>query len=341
MVSQPKKGYMPDIELQLPEALPGLTLEGVLEGVRDNRLHGWVWDTANPAQAIVVEVLGPAGYYSVTVADEFRADLQSASKRNGCCAINLLLPEELISHETGGWALIVEGTTHALRPVGGPDHSVIENWVAHQGNLLWQLLTQRVYWAMTGQRASKAEFDIIVAKMEHDAASALSVLVQRLARQQQVSSAQDTLNWTVNDVVRAVYKGVLKREPEARGYEIYGYALRHGLAHHDFIGELLRLPEFHEIASLAFVSTHNSSSASAMVELTRLSSSIERSILTLAMEAASATLANGDVLPALPSRSPVAVAKTTNLKTESDKHSISGQSHTKKRYNARPLLGAA
>jgi len=83
------------------------------------------------------------------------------------------------------------------------------------------------------------------------------------------------------ELVQHAYRGVLKRDAEAKGIEIYSNALRNGMSLSDLIAELASTPEF-----LSKLAPGLNNGAGEAGELRRLAAAMERAMLTLAIGAA-------------------------------------------------------
>lgn len=264
MSAQSEDCYKPVTPATLPFSFNAATLEGLVHGVFGNALVGWVWDTAQPEKVVAVEVFSPDGFYTQIAADGFQAELQTAGKRNGHCAIILPLPEKLLQSGPS-LVVVVAGTLHVLKPVGGPDQHVFENWMAQHDKLLRQLLVHRIHWELTGQGASKEDLESELAQIDPDAMVGLNTLVQQVLRKQPVFAAPRKVSYA-DDLVRSAYLGVLKREPEPRAYEHYSNAMRNGLTLQDLISELMTTAGCQDSVIVSDKTTPKSEMAQALQE---------------------------------------------------------------------------
>jgi len=71
--------------------IPSTAIEGVVDGLRGNQLHGWAWDTRAEQPHLRIEVRADGVLLGSTDAAIFRADLAMAGKRNGHCAFAIAL----------------------------------------------------------------------------------------------------------------------------------------------------------------------------------------------------------------------------------------------------------
>ena len=70
-------------------------IEGRLDEAGPEQLWGWVWSPERPGAVASVSVIARGGVLVGRVsATSFRGDLQSAGKRDGCCAFAFALPEQ-------------------------------------------------------------------------------------------------------------------------------------------------------------------------------------------------------------------------------------------------------
>ena len=70
---------------------PATEIEGVVDGLRGNLLHGWAWDTRAEQPHLRIEVRADGVLLGSTDAAMFRADLAMAGKRDGHCAFAIAL----------------------------------------------------------------------------------------------------------------------------------------------------------------------------------------------------------------------------------------------------------
>jgi hypothetical protein len=77
--------------------------EGMVEGLREGQLIGWIRNRIDPANAVVVELFDGVESLGRQAADIFRGDLAEADKRGGHCAFCFELP-----------ATLLDGTAHLL-----------------------------------------------------------------------------------------------------------------------------------------------------------------------------------------------------------------------------------
>ena len=117
--------------LLLPQPTDLSSIEGVMEGVPHDAFSGWVWDTQNPGVELSVEVVAP-GYYARLRANEHRADLASAGKRNGDCWFKILVPGEVSNHAQAEAVALLAGTSHRLRKVREDALTLDRDWLDQQ-----------------------------------------------------------------------------------------------------------------------------------------------------------------------------------------------------------------
>jgi hypothetical protein len=96
-----------------------------------------------------------------------------------------------------------------------------------------------------------------------------------------LEKAKSERGLSIEELVQSAYRGVLKRDAEPRGIEVYGNALRNGMPQADLIAELIRTSEFLATAGLA-----PAGGGGDAAELRRLAAAMERAMLTLAIGAA-------------------------------------------------------
>jgi tetratricopeptide (TPR) repeat protein len=96
-----------------------------------------------------------------------------------------------------------------------------------------------------------------------------------------LEKAKSERGLSIEALVQSAYRGVLKRDAEPQGIEVYGNALGNGMPLADLIAELIRTPEFLATAGLAPVGGGGDAA-----ELRRLAAAMERAMLTLAIGAA-------------------------------------------------------
>jgi cephalosporin hydroxylase len=68
-------------------------VEGYVDGARGARLRGWAWNPNRPDQPVTIEVWRAGRLLARAPADQFRADLETAGKRGGACAFDVLVDE--------------------------------------------------------------------------------------------------------------------------------------------------------------------------------------------------------------------------------------------------------
>jgi hypothetical protein len=90
----------------LPRAMPAdpTRYEGIVEGLRDGHLIGWIMNHAEPEHAVMVELFDGVERLDRRSADIFRGDLANSGKRGGHCAFCFELP-----------ATLLDGRAHLLR----------------------------------------------------------------------------------------------------------------------------------------------------------------------------------------------------------------------------------
>lgn len=71
--------------------MPSATIEGVVDGLRGDLLHGWAWDTRAEQPYLRIEVRAAGVLLGSADAAVFRADLAMAGKRDGHCAFAIAL----------------------------------------------------------------------------------------------------------------------------------------------------------------------------------------------------------------------------------------------------------
>ena len=113
------------------EALDLSSIEGVLEGVQNDALSGWVWNTRYPELELWVEVIGPDFYKKVRAA-EYRPDLASAGKRQGLCWFNVPVPATFSDAAAAEAVALLAGTSHRLRPVSEGNRLLEQDWLDKQ-----------------------------------------------------------------------------------------------------------------------------------------------------------------------------------------------------------------
>jgi hypothetical protein len=118
----------------------------------------------------------------------------------------------------------------------------------------------------------------------------------------------------IKELVQNAYRGVLKRDAEPRGIELYGNALRNGMSQADLIAQLIDTPEFR---SLGLIAALNESQTT---EFRRLASSIERAMLTLAITGAQRGNAKWPVGEFAASQTSVAEPTEGNFATQQRSH---------------------
>lgn len=71
------------------DSAPSHTPEGVVDGLREQTLHGWAWTPCDTAPPVRVEVRANGKLIGQANAANFRADLAAAGKRGGYCAFSI------------------------------------------------------------------------------------------------------------------------------------------------------------------------------------------------------------------------------------------------------------
>ena len=287
------------------EPLESGNFEGGVFGIFGNKLIGFIQDKADPENPVEVEILGSGAFYTRTIAN---ALLTESSMPDGQCGIIVSLPPELM--EGGGAVLtvIVANTLHALRPAGA-NRKLLEYWLASRSDELRRLQVHRLCWLLTGRAANAADLNDGVKILERDGVNGACALAYHFSGYQPLAvhsrarpaledqkgdpvkfsqDETDDAGYTIDQLVASVYQAVLKRDPEPEGYRIYGDAFRNGLPLRDFIEEFLRLAEFRDAWGIV-PSAEGASVRTSMTELARLSASMERAVVSLAMGVAASS----------------------------------------------------
>ena len=216
-----------------------MSIEGLTEPVQHGILPGWVWDTDKPDAVQYVEAFDGEGFYRRVAANGFRHDLELAGKRSGYCLFAVPLPDGL----ENPLHLLLDGTGHRLNtwPVSIP--GVAPDWLETEGAALRaNLLTHRLTWSVLNRPATAAE--LVDAAARTGDAHALTGLVRTLLAQVPPPEPAKHESPAIDEIVRQAYLGVLRREAEPAGIEIYGHALRSGMSLSQLVRELIQTPEF-------------------------------------------------------------------------------------------------
>lgn len=115
----------PDIGGQLtfqsPADLSGVVVasafhdcEGVIDGISDGRICGWVWNRINPSQKLTVKLWDGGNYIGEAKANNYRSDLAEAKKGNGHCGFFMDLPIDILNGELHSLRVRVGETDYEL-----------------------------------------------------------------------------------------------------------------------------------------------------------------------------------------------------------------------------------
>lgn len=85
-----------DQEVRLPNVNPA-RLNGRIDALDGNRLHGWIWDEARPDQAVTVKLYCDGRLAGETEADQSRIDLRRNGIGDGKHAFSMELDEALVA----------------------------------------------------------------------------------------------------------------------------------------------------------------------------------------------------------------------------------------------------
>ena len=268
------------------------TIEGAVDTILDNRIDGWVWDSSQDGVNLTVEVFGPDGFIAGAVADQYRADLAEVDKNHGYCAFSVTLPPMPPYDNFDALSVFVAGTELDLTG-HGVEHPFRRGFdFANPSSR--RLLAQQLHVAVTGQEANVVEIEahartlgegvpglvaILRGLREAVLAQAHGAAAARMAADAPTAAVAPAQSGAI---VTGVFRGVFRREPEARALELYGPALESGMPLEAFISEMLATTEF------AAKSSHGSAQANAgqVAEVEAMTRAMESAMLTLAMEAA-------------------------------------------------------
>ena len=125
-------------EFKAPGELKGVVadtafhdFEGNLDGVRNGKVCGWIWNRCLPDEPALVSLYDGSVHIGSAVASEYRADLDQAGKASGHCAFTFDLPLNMLDGELHSLHVRVQGTNYQLPNsplVFGPNsaHTLIE-----------------------------------------------------------------------------------------------------------------------------------------------------------------------------------------------------------------------
>ena len=85
-----------DQEVRLPNVNPA-RLNGRIDALDGNRLHGWIWDEARPDQAVTVKLYCDGKLAGEVAADQSRIDLRRNGIGDGKHAFSMELDEALVA----------------------------------------------------------------------------------------------------------------------------------------------------------------------------------------------------------------------------------------------------
>lgn len=85
-----------DQEVRLPNVNPA-RLNGRIDALDGNRLHGWIWDEARPDQVVTVKLYCDGRLAGETAADQSRIDLRRNGIGDGKHAFSMELDEALVA----------------------------------------------------------------------------------------------------------------------------------------------------------------------------------------------------------------------------------------------------
>lgn len=86
-------------------------------------------------------------------------------------------------------------------------------------------------------------------------------------------------SFSIDEVIQAIYRGLLDRDPDQAGLDTFRRALTDGMPLETFVGAVAASPEF-----VARCASHGPGTKTAEpIELTRLAAAMERAVLTLAI----------------------------------------------------------
>jgi hypothetical protein len=98
--------------------LPATAYEGRVEGLRDGFVFGWAWNSMMPDVALELELFDGGERIARTTANQPRADLADAGKRDGACGFAFPLPVSLLDGAPHTLRVLVADTRNEL--AGGP-----------------------------------------------------------------------------------------------------------------------------------------------------------------------------------------------------------------------------
>lgn len=277
-----------------PHPASPIEFEGVVEHLTNGSLLGWAAYTAADSLACPVEVVGPAGLYTRTTADLYRADLDAAGKRRGLCAFNALLKVEGESVDVHAVAVLVAGLPHRLRLGGGGTTAPVPGWAdTSEDPLAQDLVVHRCHFALTGTAAPAALLSRVRPALPLTPGGVCATL-EAVAGAVKTRSRERTPG-AFAEIVNGLHRGLLQRPAEPSRLQADCEALRQGTTIADLASGLVRTAEFLATQRFQPVAADGSN------EMARVADVLERATLTLAIAAVQEKRA-APALPAGPKR---------------------------------------
>jgi len=120
-----------------------LEFEGLLEGIVEGAVHGWIWNRADPATPLAVDVWVDTEFVATVSRFEYRADLAQAGKGGGFAGFRVKLPDW--TRTAAGFVVSAKVSGSDLHLPGSPCHFVdagrlrreLERWHAEL-NAQWR-----------------------------------------------------------------------------------------------------------------------------------------------------------------------------------------------------------
>ena len=219
-----------------------MSTEGYAEQPHDGKVGGWVWNPAEPARALHVEIFNGGTFYQRTLADLFRDDLARAGKRAGYCSFQVTLPPAF----EGELHVVLDGTPHRLHTTPSTEAGVMQDWLDGDGLFLRpSLLVHRLTSSVLGRSATRLEL------LKYATQTGDVHTLSRLARTIMASAPDIATERSEEYLVDQIYLGVLTRTADERGLQVYADELRGGMAMSNIIRQLIRSPEFTRFATPA------------------------------------------------------------------------------------------
>ncbi len=160
--------------LTLPTLLPTqdaidlATFEGVMEGVPHDAFSGWLWAPASSDAALEVEIFAPMFFARLT-ANEHRADLQAAMKRQGRCWFKVQVPAEITEADQAQAVVLLAGTAHRVRPVEEDNQELTIGWLDEQPlGVQVAVAAQRIAHGLARRPLSQQQLERLVTDVERD-----------------------------------------------------------------------------------------------------------------------------------------------------------------------------